>query len=453
MAAAVLVPVSQIIGFNKKLPAQYKLLQPPAASHRVMFAFSGNKTLPAPHGLLPVELAAAVLQWSVLASSRVHVATFSSRPAMQQAMALLANATGLKYAVADFRLLQDSTVSTVIDPGQLFDLSRLPIRQLLQQQQQQQPQQQTHSNRAAESAEAFTHGAGSSSYRAAQASKLLATHRHRLALRKAKRRQLLLEQPALASIGLPATARGLLEQQQQHWVHDVAQSQQQAPAAWPLQRSRVTAGAGEDGTSSQQQQPEAVLAGSTICAEHGLQDNEMGAHSYSSSWANSYACGSGTAAAVAARRSVTAASRAGNAAERQHHQQRRLQQLPTLPAAAIPQPQQTQAKQHVQKGGQGVAWHLTASGLDVKPAWNKTYGKWCTAALYMNVSHMYSLSSVIMPANKSAHTSNSVHLPDLACAALSQVSSWTNCKHLHSMSVAALLVMRTLQDLMKWWWQ
>jgi hypothetical protein len=55
-----------------------------------------------------------------------------------------------------------------------------------------------------------------------------------------------------------------------------------------------------------------------------------------------------------------------------------------LPVARTPQPQQTQAKQHVQKGGQGVAWHLTAAGLDVKPAWNKTYGKSFTTALHMS---------------------------------------------------------------------
>jgi hypothetical protein len=387
MAAAVLVPISQIIGFNKKLPAQYKLLQPPAASHRVMFAFSGNTTVPAPRGLLPVELAAAVLQWTVLASSRVHVATFSSRPAMQQAMALLANATDLKYAVADFRLLQDSAVSTVIDPGQLFDLSRLPTRQLLQQQQ----QQQTRSNQAPELAEAVIQGPSSSSYyRAAQASKLLATHRQRLAQRKAKRRQLLLQRPALASIGLPATARGVFEQQRQHWVVDAAEPRQQASAApgtWPLQPSGVTTAASESSISLQQQQqpPEAGLVGSTICAEHGLQGNAIGDHSYSSSWANSYACGSGTTAAVAAKPSAMEVSTAGNADERQHHQQRRLQQLPSLPVAPNPQPQQTQAKQHVQKGGQGVAWHLTAAGLDVKPAWNKTYGKWCTGALHRSL--------------------------------------------------------------------
>jgi hypothetical protein len=402
MAAAVLVPVSQIIGFNKKLPAQYKLLQPPAASHSVMFAFSGNKTVPAAHGLLPVELAAAVLQWTVLASSRIHVATFSSRPAMQQAMALLANATGLKYAVADFRLLQDSAVSTVIDPGQLFDLSRLPTRQLLQQP----PQQQINSNQASESAEAAIQGPSSSSYRAAQASKLLATHRQRLAQRKAKRRQLLLEQPALASIGLPATARGLFEQQRQHWVVDAAEAQQPASAtlAWPLQPGTVTAGDSESSASAQQlqQHHEAGLAGNTICAEHGLQDNEFGDHSYSSSWANSYACGSGTIAAVAAKPRAAEASTAGSAAERKRHQQRRLQQLPSLPVAPNPQPQQTQAKQHVQKGGQGVAWHLTAAGLDVKPAWNKTYGTWRTAALYMSSMHQHSLHQYAWPMHQFA---------------------------------------------------
>ncbi|WIA34710.1 hypothetical protein OEZ86_013021 [Tetradesmus obliquus] len=58
----------------------------------------------------------------------------------------------------------------------------------------------------------------------------------------------------------------------------------------------------------------------------------------------------------------------------QHQQQRRLQQLPPVQAAPTPQPQQAQAKQHIQRGGQGVAWHLTAAGLDARQAWNGTYG-------------------------------------------------------------------------------
>jgi hypothetical protein len=381
MAAAVLVPVSQIIGFNKQLPAQYKLLPAPAASHRIVFAFSGNTTMPTPGSLFPIELAATILQWTVLASSGVHVASFKSRSAMQQAMVLLGNSTGLKYAVADFRLLQDSAVSTVIDPGQLYDLSRLPSRHLLQQ------QQHDSRNGSSGSAEGIHHSSSrsGSSYRVAQASKLLATHRQRLAQRKARRRQLLVQQPALASIELPATAQHLLEQQQLHWLDGEAEKEQQAvPAAGgqPLLRNRVVADVPASSLSIQQQQQQqsqqaVELPGSTICAGSGLQDNEVGDRSYSSSWASSYACGSGTTTAAAAKPSTGAAHAADKQPVEQHEQQRKLQQLPTPPAAATPQPQQTQAKQHVQKGGQGVAWHLTAAGLDAKQTWNKTYGGCC----------------------------------------------------------------------------
>jgi hypothetical protein len=83
--------------------------------------------------------------------------------------------------------------------------------------------------------------------------------------------------------------------------------------------------------------------------------------------------------AAASPRSTTLAAGGGRPAHtgQQQRQQRRwlLQDIVSPPAPL--QMHQRQAQEQVQRGGGGVAWHLTSEQLAVQKAWNVTTGEGC----------------------------------------------------------------------------
>ncbi|KAF8061352.1 DGAT1-2 [Scenedesmus sp. PABB004] len=346
--AAVVAPMRWAIGLQVRPAPELQLLPPPAHEHVLVFALADAADAPAaPGDALPPRLAALVTGWRALPSSGITVARFADRGAMRAALAhLAANATALKYAVADFRLDRDRRVSSVVDPMALFELARgAPQRQLLHSERprtdaagagggggadgQDQELEQHEAPAAAAaaaaaaaerawlaerqmlSAEWAEHAAAEGLQQAAQeerreraahaeaplASRLAATHRLRLAQRKARRRQLLARRPPLEAVAhLPGTAADF-------------------------------GGGGQRGATQQQA---SKLPG----------------------------------AAPAAAVSTGGGSSSG----------RGLRQYQPPPPPAVPQPHQRPSLYAVQRGGSGVAWHLAHPALRARDAWAVTFG-------------------------------------------------------------------------------
>lgn len=328
-AAAVLVPVALIIGFSHRRPTatQTTLPQPPAA-FKIIFAFN-NSIQPTAASILPTAIAEQVTQWVVLPSSRIQVAAFSSLLAMQQALAALANTTSLKYAVADFHLTADRTVSSLVNPDKLLELSKLPARHLMQ---------EPKNAESATSQGATQLSTAGRVVAVPKASRLVATHKQRLAERKA-RRQLLPSGRSSASVHTPYTAR----------TH--SQSLKEMAA----------------GTT---QQLDPFSCSSTGCMSVPATSHVAAATNPCSMDEVSSSRASGTLCARTHWRNSSSAGAAG-----MMHWQRQLKQYQEPPPPPEPQPQQRQAVTQPQRGGSGVAWYLADPALNTKQAWNITYGE------------------------------------------------------------------------------
>lgn len=360
LATGVLVPIAVTVGFETDIPPEYRVLQPPAPSHRLIFALEASATASTAEEVFPAAIANKVISWTALPSSAIHVAAFTDAQAMQQALAHLEagvaalparhlmgtkSAWSLKYAVADFELLTDRRVSQVVDPMQLFDLAKHQTRYLLQQQQQQ-------------------HGAATQPlvdpdidedyylWQLQQRADVWHQQQQRA-------RQTAAAEAASAS-GVPRTAavRDVGDQQTRRRHLMSIQQQQQGsatgaaagaagaellPVVW-----REPAGA----TSTVLQPPSAthITEAGLHLTGHAFQRSEP--YSSSGSWGS-----------IVSRTLLQSAARA-------------------VPARGRPQLQvhQRQAQQQVQRGGSQVAWHLTNSGLGLREAWNVTSGMYIYAA-------------------------------------------------------------------------
>lgn len=330
VTAAVLVPIALITGVNHRRPAATQRTVPqPATAHKILFAFKNLTIYPKAASIFSTAIAEEVTQWVVLPSSRVHVAAFSNHLAMQQALAALSNTASLKYAMADFHLVADRGANRLINPDQLLELSKeLPARHLLQ---------QTGSAKTAASQHATKINTAGRHVNVPQASRLVATHKQRLAERKA-RRQLLSQQRSLAAAHLPSTART-----HQHSLDGAAPGMQQPE----------TFGCTSTGCTPLLGMSDEAAALSPCTAGQHLNSRAYGTLCADSRWINSSIVG------------VTASRR----------QQRQLKQYQEPPPPPEPQPQQRQALIQPQRGGTGVAWYLADPALQTKAAWNITYGK------------------------------------------------------------------------------
>lgn len=336
LATGVLVPIAVTVGFKQDIPAEYRVLQQPKPSHRLVFAFQSSALAATARDVLPAHLASQVISWNSLPSSGIHVAAFSEAQAMQQALAHLAagstspsrsllqgsnsnSSWALKYAVSDFKLETDRQVEQVIDPMQLFDLAKQQTRVLLQQQ-----QQHGAPNREEEDEDSYL-------WRLEQQQNSWQQQR-RERLKKAA------AVPAASGFGEPETAA----------VRDVSQQQDQQATRRRLAGHsavellpadlRPPTGATSEGESAQ---AVAAEAAARMLPGHPL---------------------------FAARAQPSSSSTLGSIFRRRLLQVQPARTRPQL------QLQQRQAQQQVQRGGSLVAWHLADAGLGVRDAWNITSG-------------------------------------------------------------------------------
>jgi hypothetical protein len=300
--------------------------------------------------------------WSALPSSGIHVASFATADAMQQALAHLSGTSStpparhllqdssrstwaLKYAVTDFKLLTDRQVTQVVDPMQLFDLAKQQSRVLL-------AQQQKHGSRAWLADAGVDEDAYLSSLEEQQQDAGLQQRRQRL-------------RSAAAAVAASATETPRTSQQQHQQSEDqqrrhLAAARQQQLHAVQYDGSTAEAGAAAEMLPDSVRYPAGATSAAVPAAEASgsfiLQEvlYPPGGHHFGS---RSWAGGS------LRRRLLQAAAVATPRRSR-----------PQL------QVQQRQAQQQVQRGGNMVAWHLADAGLGVRGAWNITSGMCCDTA-------------------------------------------------------------------------